>query len=176
MTIASEGDLLVRRGFFSRGIGEPGWVQYELAGCPHLPKPILDVSGEFLAVNQAPVDARPFCRAAFRNLKRWLEGTPPPPGRYIEGALSGTTFVVARDADGNATGGVRAPHMPSIGARGKLAGAPLGSYNGVDNTDPANVFRLLAGVFTPFTQAQLDARYPASGPNDIKHRVKRAVR
>jgi hypothetical protein len=70
----------------------------------------------------------------------------------------------------------RFPHMPSIDAHGNVAGAPLGSYNGVDNTDPANVFRLLAGVFTPFTQSQLDARYPASGPNDIKHRVKRAAR
>jgi Alpha/beta hydrolase domain len=176
MTIASESDMLVRRGFFSRGIDEPGWVQYELAGFPHLTKPIFDVSGEFSAVNQTSVDARPFYRAAFRNIKRWLEGTPPPAGRYINGALSGDAFVITRDADGNATGGVRAPHMPSIDAHCKLSGAPLGSYNGVDNTDPANVFRLLAGVFTPFTRSQLDARYPASGPNDITHRVKRAAR
>ena len=35
---------------------------------------------------------------------------------------------------------------------------------------------LLAGVFTPFTQSQLDARYPASRPNDIQHRVKCAAR
>ena len=168
--------MLVRHGFFSRGIAEAGWVQYQLTGFPHLTKPIFDVSGEFLAVNQTPVDARPFCRAAFRNIKRWLEGTPPPAGRYIDGALRGTTFVITRDEEGNATGGVRAPHMPSIDAHGNVAGAPLGSYNGVDNTDPANVFRLLAGVFTPFTQSQLDARYPASGPNDIKHRVKRAAR
>lgn len=176
MTIVSESDMLVRRGFFSRGIAEAGWVQYELAGFPHLTKPIFDVSGEFLAVNQTPVDVRPFCRAAFRNIKRWLEGTPPPAGRYIDGALRGTTFVITRDEEGNATGGVRAPHMPSIDAHGNVAGVPLGSYNGVDNTDPANVFRLLAGVFTPFTQSQLDARYPASGPNDIKHRVERAAR
>ena len=168
--------MLVRHGFFSRGIAEAGWVQDQLTGFPHLTKPIFDVSGEFLAVNQTPVDARPFCRAAFRNIKRWLEGTPPPAGRYIDGALRGTTFVITRDEEGNATGGVRAPHMPSIDAHGNVAGAPLGSYNGVDNTDPANVFRLLAGVFTPFTQSQLDARYPASGPNDIKHRVKRAAR
>ena len=38
--------------------------------------------------------------------------------------------------------------MPSIDAHGNVAGAPLGSYNGVDNTDPANVFRLLGGVFS----------------------------
>jgi Alpha/beta hydrolase domain len=172
----SERDMLVRRGFFSRGIGEAGWVQYELAGIAHLTKPIFDVSAEFLAANQNPVDARPFCRAAFRNIKRWLEGTPPPTGRYINGALSGTTFVIIRDADGNATGGVRAPHMLTIDAHDEVAGAPLGSYKGVDNTDPANLFRLLAGVFTPFTQSQLDACYPTSGPNDIKHRVKRAAR
>jgi hypothetical protein len=115
--------MLVRRGFFSRGIAEADSVQYELAGFPHLTKPIFDVSGEFLAVNQIPVDARPFCRAAFRNIKRWLEGTPPPAGRYIDGALRGTTFVVTRDDDGNATGGVRAPHMPSIDAHGNVAGA-----------------------------------------------------
>ena len=108
----------------------------ELTGFPHLTKPIFDVSGEFLAVNQTPVDARPFCRAAFRNIKRWLEGTPPPAGRYIDGALRGTTFVITRDEEGNATGGVRAPHRRMA----TLPALPLGSYNGVDNTDPANVF------------------------------------
>ena len=96
------------------------------------------MSGEFLAVNQTPVDARPFCRAAFRNIKRWLEGTPPPAGRYIDGALRGTTFVITRDEEGNATGGVRAPHMPSIDAHGNVAGAPLGSYNGRTTTPRAS--------------------------------------
>ena len=65
--------------------------------------------------------------------------------------------------------------MLSIDAHGNVAGAPLGNYNGVDNTDPANIFRLLAGVFTPFTQSQLDARY-RQGAEDTKHRVKRAAR
>jgi hypothetical protein len=178
MVVASESELLVRRGFFSRGIGVPDYVQYEVAGTPHLPKPIFDVSGEFGAVNQIPVDARPLFRGAVRNIKRWLRGIPPPAGRYIAGALApdGVTFVITRDADGNATGGVRLPHMPSIDSRGDIAGAPLGSYHGIDTADPANVFRLLAGVFTPFSQAELDARYPSSGLNTIKKRGKRAVR
>jgi hypothetical protein len=66
--------------------------------------------------------------------------------------------------------------MPSIDPQGGIAGVPLGTYQGTDTTDPANVFRLLAGVFTPFSQAELDARYPSNGPNTIKKRVKRAVR
>jgi alpha/beta hydrolase family protein len=178
MVVASESDMLVRRGFFSRGIGVPDYVQYEVAGTPHLPKPIFDVSGEFAAVNQIPVDARPLFRGAFRNIARWLNGAPPPAGRYIDGALAadGARFVITRDADGNATGGMRLPHMPSIDPQGGIAGVPLGTYHGTDTTDPANVFRLLAGVFTPFSQAELDARYPSDGPNTIKKRVKRAVR
>ena len=56
----------------------------------------------------------------------------------VESGITTTVaFVINRDEEGNATGGVRAPHMPSIDAHGNVAGAPLGSYNGVDNTDPA---------------------------------------
>ncbi len=174
MTVASESELLVRRGFFSRGIGVPDYVQYELAGVPHLPKPIFDVSGEFGAVNQIPVDARPVYRAAFRNITRWLDGQAPPAGRYIDGAFDGTNFIITRDADSNATGGVRMPHMPAT-VGGVPSGAPLGHYFGTDATDPVNVFRLIAGVFTPFTQAELDARYPDHGTLSIKNRVKRSV-
>jgi hypothetical protein len=50
--------------------------------------------------------------------------------------LGGFPYVpVARDADGNAIGGIRLPHMPSR-RHGRPAGAPLGSYTGLDLNTP----------------------------------------
>jgi hypothetical protein len=103
-----------------------------------------------------------------------LQGQAPPAGRYIDGTFDGTTFTIARDADNNATGGVRLPHMLST-VNGLSSGAPLGHYFGTDTTEPANGFRLVGGVFTPFTDAELDARYPNHGPLSIKNRVQRAA-
>jgi hypothetical protein len=48
--------------------------------------------------------------------------------------------------------------MPSR-AHGRPAGAPLGTYTGLDLQDP-NGLHFLAGTFRPFSQARLNDLYP----------------
>jgi hypothetical protein len=77
-----------------------------------------------------------------------------------------TTFTPEYDAEGNIVGGTRLPHMPTT-INGMPAGAPLGVYGGVDfdfipSFDPFiwHAFAALAGTFTPYTEAELNAKYP----------------
>jgi hypothetical protein len=77
-----------------------------------------------------------------------------------------------RDADGNAVGGIRLPHMPSAW-RGKPAGAPLGTYTGLDLDHLADGLFFLAGTFRPFSPARLTELYPT--PRAYAARVRRAA-
>jgi hypothetical protein len=68
--------------------------------------------------------------------------------------------LATRDAEGNAKGGVRLPHMPTTLAGGKQAGAPLGHYTGVAwDYEGRNMFFLLSGTFEPFTPEKIKALY-----------------
>jgi hypothetical protein len=101
-------------------------------------------------------------RAALDNLQAWLEdGTPPPSSIYIDipaepsRTLGDEPFWdAARDADGNARGGIRLPHMPGLR---EGAGAPLGEYRGIKE---GAAFRPTAGYFRPFSGDEIRARYP----------------
>lgn len=144
------------------------WRQYELAGVAHLPS----TSFPGLAENQNPVDFRPAFRAAFHNLKRWTTAdTEPPPSAFLDGDVitDGPADAIgilqtAVDEDGNALGGLRLPHMEQdVG--GEVAGAPLGTYAGVnmDTEFPdvfSDVFIMVGGTFEPFGDDELRARYP----------------
>ena len=154
-------------GFIERG-QTPDYRVIEIAGASHLPVALVD----FRAVgapDQNPVDALPVFRAALTNLQGWLNGTEPPPSIYITlkegeaGELLGDPFKEAeRDAEGNALGGVRLPQLPTMLENGTMAGAPLGTYNGLalDFKD-TNFYFLLSGTFTPFPQEKLRTLYPS---------------
>lgn len=83
---------------------------------------------------------------ALAQLDRWVRaGVPPVHAPRIE--VDGSAIV--RDADGNALGGVRSPVLQ----------APTASHSGTGNSGSV-ISCLLSGTMTPFTPAQLSARYP----------------
>src|SRR2546422_668580 len=71
---------------------------------------------------------------------------------------------LVRDADGNAVGGIRLPHVRTT-VKGKQIGAPLGLYNGrflaTDSSAPRGrrFFLEITGTFTPFSAPTLCERY-----------------
>jgi hypothetical protein len=91
--------------------------------------------------------------AAYDHLVRWVKsGTPPPTAPLIEGEFlppPSTTFNIARDARGNALGGLRLPQID----------VPIATNNGADNGGPA--FCVLYGYFTLFDDATLQSLYPS---------------
>jgi hypothetical protein len=101
-------------GFLERG-ETSDYRYFEVAGTSRLSTsqvPFFDLP------QQNPMDSIPAERAALRNLIEWIdEGTEPPASNYIElesavSTVMGLSFRNAiRDADGNAVGGVRLPHM-----------------------------------------------------------------
>jgi hypothetical protein len=155
-------------------VGLADYRHYELAGVAHLPKPV-DPQDAFGATRQNPADFSPVVKGIFANLTAWIRnGDDPPASKFIEGTvLSDGTFEVARDADGNALGGLRLPHMPSVLCDDKghghhdkdhceAAGAPLGVYTGLE-TNTTNVLVLLGGTFEPFSPEELKERYGTQG-------------
>jgi Alpha/beta hydrolase domain len=153
----------------------------EVAGVSHVPVTAVDFRG--LGVpRQNPVDALAVFRAALTNLQRWLRGTDPPPSVYITlqegpaGDLLGLPLKEAmRDADGNALGGVRLPHLPAALAEGQVAGAPLGTYKGLDlDFKDTNGYFLRSGSFAPFSEDRLRALYP--NPDAYVSAVSRAAK
>jgi hypothetical protein len=177
MILTAESDMEIFSGFLSRSDGSiPNYIQYELPGVSHLPTPVIDVSS-FGAARQNPADVRPFVRGAFRNLHQWVtHGIAPPPGIPMQGRVDvAGHFTPDRDADGNALGGIRLPHMPSTRAPdGRRSGAPLGVYRGIEPGGlPANIFVILGGTFEPFSRQELEARYP--NKRALRVLVKRAA-
>ncbi len=156
------------------GEGDTQWFGYsergqtadyrlmEIAGTAHIPKPVFAFTD---APAQNPASWQPVIRASLHNLIAWIDGRTPPDSNYMTlddevGDLFGFPFREAtRDADGNALGGVRLPHMTST-VNGRQVGAPLGTYNGFEfnATDP---FTFIGGHFTSFGAARLDALYPS---------------
>jgi hypothetical protein len=137
----------------------------EIAGVAHTPQPI--VSWGDLAPDQNPMLFSSAVRAALRNLIAWTDGVEPPSSNYItlepdESLLFGVPYRPAvRDADGNAVGGIRLPHMTATDPSGEI-GAPLGTYLGIDlaQEDRAVGF---GGRFIPFDAAKLNSLYPSHG-------------
>jgi hypothetical protein len=155
---ASESDFPLLGAFGSRADGnDPNYIQYELAGISHIPKPVIDVSG-FGATRQNHATSKPFARGAINNLYKWAKyGSKPPASPLLQGTFDGTNFTISVDADGNALGGLRFPHMTN-----GTKGAPSGTYTGVEpaGLDPFNLFLTFSGTYTKFDDATLVARYP----------------
>jgi hypothetical protein len=162
IAFAAESDA-ERGSFLERG-ETSDYRFFDIAGVAHIPQAIIAFDE---APNQNPILAGPAIRAALRNLIAWIDGTEPPASSYIELApeeslVFGRPFRHAiRDADGNAIGGLRLPHMTAKDQSGEI-GAPLGSYRGSDLAQ-TDFFLWLGGHFTPFDSAKLDSLYPNHG-------------
>lgn len=153
-------------GYFERGEADD-YRFLEIAGVSHIPAPIADFRAHGMP-EQNIVDFGPAFRAALANLQEWLDGKDPPPSASMELAATPTREVdgmglrpAVRDADGNAKGGLRLPHMPTVLADGTKAGGPLGQYTGLAwNYEKSNIFFVISGAFAPFPPDKIKALYP----------------
>jgi Alpha/beta hydrolase domain len=157
IAFATETDSEVLAGFLERG-ETSDYRFFDIAGTSHIPAAVVHF---FAAPNQNPIAIGPAVRAALRNLVAWIDGTEPPSSTYIElqPVVPGAPFRSAvRDADGNAIGGLRLPHMTATDQSGEV-GAPLGAYEGLDLSQTSTFLRI-GGHFTPFDSEKLESLYP----------------
>jgi hypothetical protein len=164
IAVLAEGDAQMAGGW-ERG-EHPDYRFIEVAGVSHIPATIDDFRDRGLP-NQNPVGFEPVMRATLANVEAWLQGTEPPPSVAIELSDAPPTMLngievspLKLDADGNALGGLRLPHMPSVAAEGRPVGAPLGRYTGLALDQADNFFLALGGTFAPFPPDRLKALYP----------------
>jgi hypothetical protein len=98
-----------------------------------------------------PVNSGPHhwvVQASLYHLVAWTAaGTAPPPSQYLT-TVSTPTSALVLDANGNATGGVRSPHVDTPVAAIRGTGQP-----------PSTGFCSLFGTTTPFTPEQFAALY-----------------
>ena len=169
-TVNSEFDVERLLGWQSRGEGDHYRV-YEVAGTPHVMRANVDVM-PLGGRRQNPTSAARVVAAMLRALDAHVRtGRALPPSVFIAGAPAAWTDLVprlgcpacerfepARDADGNALGGVRLPHVV----------APIGTYGGVetDLADVAPANRALVsygGTFAAFGTERVKTDYPTRG-------------
>lgn len=166
ISILSQTDVPSYLGYLLRGEA-PHYRDYEIAGVSHMPPDMVPLSS-IGAIRQNPVSFRPVFKATLRNLVEWItDDVEPPSSQYLDVTTdSKGAFIVSTDEDGNAIGGIRLPHMPSVLPDGESVGAPLGTYTGYDAayTDPSDVYPAIGGAFVPFSEEELAARYPS---NDV---------
>ncbi|HEV7734750.1 MAG TPA: alpha/beta hydrolase domain-containing protein [Candidatus Binatia bacterium] len=92
-------------------------------------------------------------KAALHALERWVRSGKPPasmPRLEFVPATGSVPADVARDARGNATGGIRTPQLD----------VPIASYSGVGQV--GSILCLLFGSTEPFDTATLAELYPSS--------------
>jgi len=97
-----------------------------------------------------PVNSGPHhwvVQASLHHLVAWVNGTLPPASQYLTTVTTPTSNLVL-DANGNATGGVRSPHVDTPVATIRGTGQP-----------PSSSFCSLFGTDTPFTPEQFNALY-----------------
>jgi hypothetical protein len=98
-----------------------------------------------------PVNSGPHhwvVQASLHHLVEWVaNGVAPPPGQFLT-TVGTPTGALVLDANGNATGGVRSPHVDTPVATIRGTGQP-----------PSNLFCSLFGTTTPLSQETLDALY-----------------
>lgn len=163
LDLQTEGDMITLGSHRTRQPASATYRRWEIAGAAHAEVPlwVIEPAGELSRgpgcarpVNAAPHHA--FVKAALRALQRWVaEGTPPPHSPEIELADPGASDPVARDAHGNALGGIRIPQLE----------APTATLDGRQNSvasPQAGVqnFCFLFGNTEPFDSAKLGALYP----------------
>lgn len=135
---------------------------YEQAGGAHVDQATVDVGGKALARDLGlpsfaagcdnpvnPVRIGYVQSAMLEIIDQWVRGAAEPPQSRVIDLVDGASGSkeIARDAAGNALGGVRLPSME----------VPLGSY--LPNNAGAG-FCFLIGSFVPFDERELARRYP----------------
>ena len=157
------------------------WLRtYEMAGGSHVDSHLAVIGGQALVRDLGlppsfcPSPAIPFNpirigyvqSALMQAMDRWIQtGAPPPASRFLQLDTSGASPVLARDADGNAIGGIRPPDVR----------VPLGTYVEA-NSGPG--FCGLFGGFDPFSAGVLQSRYRNHGSyvNQYQQAVQAVVR
>jgi hypothetical protein len=122
--VNAEGDQLISDSQELRAaVGHPDYRLYEIAGAPHLSSNYLPPAPGIEFLN--PLDAAAVARAAFVAGHRWAAEdlvppsdallAPAPPGQsdpiYEDPSFCGGETGIARDANGNALGGVQLPDV-----------------------------------------------------------------
>lgn len=122
--VNAEGDQLISQSQELRAaVGHPDYRLYEVAGAPHFSSTYLPPAPGTEFLN--PLDTAPVARAAFIAGHRWVaKGQEPPPDAllapadagqsdpvYDDPSFCGGVTGIARDANGNALGGVRLPEL-----------------------------------------------------------------
>jgi hypothetical protein len=164
--VQTEGDIVVLRSHLARQPDARRFRLWEVAGGAHADEYTLSGSyppRETVAgspceyrFNSAPTFA--VVSAAVQALDRWVEeGIAPRRAPRIRlGPDPAAEDPVLRDQDGHALGGIRVPELE----------APVATINGLANpaaTGAPPLFQRFCRLFgrtIPFTQAQIDARWP----------------
>jgi len=89
-------------------------------------------------------------KAAVHALERWVRSGRPPAGMPLLEVVPGLPVSLARDANGNALGGIRTPQVD----------VPLAGFSGVGQT--GSIICALFGTTAPFDAAKLQSLYPTS--------------
>ena len=122
---------------------------YEVAGTSHVS---VARGAETTFDNPNWHSYQPVFFASLRHLHRWLaDGVTPPSAPLIDVALVAGAPTVQRDADGNATGGIRLPDFA----------VPSASHSGVGKAGGGR-FSFLYGVAEDFGDDVLKELYPTS--------------
>jgi hypothetical protein len=174
LMIETETDLF-GLGFFRARQPDTDFVRtWEMAGTAHADQSTLDygiASGHVWTPGVQAPDFTALCgrinngpeavvvSAAFAALNTWVEGRLPAPATPFE--IAGGT-AIARDAHGNALGGVRSPAVD----------VPVSTLDGT-LAPGKSVICSLFGSVTPFTAATLKALYPTH--DDYVRKVKAAA-
>jgi hypothetical protein len=138
---------------------------YEMAGGSHVDAQLNAVGGQALVrdlglppsfcpaplIPYNPIVIGYVQAALLESLGRWISsGATPPASRFMQLAVDNGNTVLARDADGNAIGGIRPPDIQ----------VPTGTY--VENNSGPG-FCFLFGGFDRFDDARLKALYRNHG-------------
>ncbi|MFT4519641.1 MAG: hypothetical protein ACI9JM_002038 [Halioglobus sp.] len=171
MVVQAEGDV-INSNLIIRQADTPMYRAWEMAGTSHVDAYTLLGIGDpgdgstahtmfgFLRAPSNPfnctngINAGPqayIVQAAYRGLDTWIRtGVAPPVGARLTD-LSSSPVVLARDANGNALGGLRSPHVD----------APLATLDSVNSAPPGGfAFCRLFGRTVPFTPARVVELYP----------------
>lgn len=130
---------------------------WEIAGASHGPKPTFTDMYASAARDQIPTTAVPAdasevswlatTDAAIHHIHKWVNGGPPPPSQPPIN-VAGAEPAIVRDANGNATGGIRLPELESPIATHDAE--PIAADQGLN----------LWGKTTPFPSEKLNSIYP----------------
>lgn len=168
--VESEWDLLpLGRGLsFRSAAGHPNYRIYEIAGAPHMPAILIPTETD-PPLN--PLNTALIARAAFLAGDKWTRlGIEPPPTTLLDASSAvdpvyGFRTGIARDANLNASGGVRLPDV-EVGRAQFVASALL---SGTPIPSPLNLF---TGVVLDLACEPLpdgSARFPNHGDYVNEH-------